>query len=57
MALPIAALTDIALAAAQIYFIAKREEGKTADEAKADFLLLHDKFMEASAKPVDEVKE
>jgi len=57
MPLPIAALTDIAIAAAQIYFTAKREEGKTADEAKADFLLLYDKFMTESENPVEPVKE
>ena len=57
MGLPIAALSEIAIAAAQIYFTAKREEGKTADEAKADFLLLYDKFMAESEKPVDPVRE
>ena len=53
----IAGLTEIAIASDKIYFTAKREAGKTAEDAKADFLLLYDKFMAESENPVEPVKE
>jgi hypothetical protein len=41
----------------QAYMLASKQQGLTADQAKERFLSNFDKFMAATEKPIDPVKE
>ena len=49
--------SELILTIMQAYLLAQRIEGKSDEEAIAEFPLIYAKFMAESAKPVDPVKE
>jgi hypothetical protein len=48
---------ELLLTIFQAYMIAAKQQGMTAEQAKAKFLADYDGFMAASEKPVEAVKE